>query len=91
MKPKYFNPYDAILDGMAEDDLKAMRNCIDSKLEKIKEARQAHLNELGHRLASVIAEIQAEKGDITITICDEYNEEDGVYICPDVSVAIRVE
>ena len=94
MIPKSFNSYDAntIISGMTEEDLKILRNCIDSKLEKIKEARRAHFDELGHRLASVIAEIQAKKGEITIAICDEYGEkEDSICICPDYSVAIRVE
>lgn len=91
MIPKYFDLRNAILDGMTEEDLKIMRNCIDSKLEKIKEERQAHLDELGHRLASIIAEIQAEKREVTIMVRDEFGDEVEVCITPGSAVAIRVE
>ncbi len=91
MIPKDFDMSNAILDGMPEKHIKIMRNCIDSKLEKIKEERQAHLDELGHRLASIIAEIQAEKREITIMVRDEFDDEAQIWVSPDSTVAIRVE
>lgn len=91
MIPKHFNSCDAILSGMTEEGLKILRNHIDNKLEKIKEERQARLDELNHRLANIIAEIQAEKGEIAVATRHEYGEEDGIYIGFNDAITIRVE
>ena len=88
MRPKMNPLYD--VSALSENELRAMRDAIDARLEKIEEEQQAHRDELGRQLGSLIAQIQSEGYDVDIMTCNSGWAEEELSIIKNDTVSIRV-